>query len=328
MLVRDAAPATGNGAPHDPLAHILSAQGFAVLDGALATELERRGADLQDAMWSAKALIEAPDLIRQVHLDYLHAGADIVTTASYQATVKGFMARGLDRVAARKLIGLSAELALDARQEFWADAGNRPGRAWPLVAASVGPYGAYLADGSEYRGDYEITEAQLMNFHRPRVEALAATQADLFAFETIPSLKEGRALIRLLSEFAAKTAWIAFSCRDGNRVSSGDSFAECAALAEKSDQIAAVGVNCTAPRYIRQLIGNARAVTRKPIIAYPNSGEGWDSSARAWLPGEDRCSIATSAREWYDAGAQVIGGCCRTTPADIAEVRAAMRPDR
>ena len=308
----------------NPLTPLLAQQGYAVIDGALATELERRGADLRDRLWSAKLLIEAPQLIKRVHLDYLEAGADVLITSSYQATLAGFMERGLGRDAACGLIRLSVELALKAREEYWAVVENRGGRNRPLVAASVGPYGAYLADGSEYRGDYGQTEHELIEFHRPQVEILAASQADLLAFETIPSLIEGRALIRLLSKFPDKTAWIAFSCSDGHHVSSGDSFDACAALAETSAQIVAVGANCTAPRHIQSLICDARAVTAKPVIVYPNSGEGWDSASGAWIAEGDRCSIASFAQVWNSAGARLIGGCCRTTPEDIAALRAAM----
>ena len=221
----------------DPLAEILNKQGFVVLDGALATELERHGADLNDALWSAKILMEAPGLIRAVHADYLRAGADVITTASYQATLPGFLARGLSRENAIELLKLSVELAVDARDEFWAIDENRVGRIRPLVAASIGPYGAFLADGSEYKGMYNLTEDELIEFHRPRMEILAAADADLMAFETVPSIVEGRAILRLLAEFAGCRAWITFSCRDGHHVSSGELFADFVSLADRSEQI-------------------------------------------------------------------------------------------
>jgi homocysteine S-methyltransferase len=309
----------------NPLAPFFAQQGYVVIDGALASELERHGADLRDPLWSAKLLLEDPDLIGSVHTAYLHAGADVIATASYQATVEGFISRGLSANEAEDLLRLSVTLATDARDEFWAVEKNRRGRLRPLVAASIGPYGAYLANGSEYRGDYGLSEEELIAFHRPRVEILSETQADLLAFETIPSLVEGSAIIRLLNDVSSIPAWLAFSCRDGERVSHGEPLAECAAIAEECQAVVAVGVNCTAPCFIEPLIAAARKATTKPIIVYPNSGEGWDSRAGAWTASPHTDRIGALATTWRRAGADIIGGCCRTTPEDIAEVRAAMQ---
>ncbi len=145
-----------------------------IVDGALATELERRGADLHDPLWSAKCLLERPDLIREVHLDYLKAGADIVTTATYQATFEGFGGRGIGYEGAARSMRDAVALAIAARDEFWSEPLRRDERLWPLVAASVGPYGAMLADGSEYRGRYSIDDRGLAEFHRPRLEVSPA----------------------------------------------------------------------------------------------------------------------------------------------------------
>ncbi len=308
----------------NPIAKALAEQDCLVLDGALATELERRGADLRDALWSAKLLIEAPEMIRRLHYDYLVAGADVVTTASYQATFEGFARRGLSRSDAADLMRLSVQLAAEARDEFWADEGRRRGRVRPLVAASIGPYGAFLADGSEYRGDYGLSEAELMDFHRPRMAVLAGAGADLLACETIPCLAEGRALARLLPEFPDVTAWLSFSCCDGEHVCHGERFAEVVAAVASGDQAAAVGVNCTPPQYVESLIGAARTATDKPIVVYPNSGEAWDAGAGCWVPGTGGTNFGAAACVWRAAGAQLIGGCCRSGPEDIAAIRAAL----
>ena len=170
-----------------------------VLDGGLATELEARGHDLSDRLWSARLLLSEPDAIEEVHLAYFRAGARVAITASYQASVEGFAAAGLDRPTALEAIRRSVELAQRARRRFLeeeAAAGRDPGRV--LVAGSVGPYGAMLADGSEYRGDYDPGDAALEAFHRPRIDALVAAGADLLAIETIPTLREARVLVRLL----------------------------------------------------------------------------------------------------------------------------------
>ncbi|MCG5212281.1 homocysteine S-methyltransferase [Streptosporangium sp. KLBMP 9127] len=283
-----------------------------VLDGGLATHLEALGADLRDELWSAKLLVENPELIRRVHRDYFAAGADVATTASYQASLTGFARRGLSRAESARLIRLSVELAAQARDE----AGGG------LVAASVGPYGAYLADGSEYTGDYGgLDEEALLGWHRPRWEILADTGADLLACETIPSYPEARALARLLAETPDVRAWVSFTGRDERHISDGTPLAECAALFAGSSQVVAVGVNCTPPRLVPGLIGQ---IANLPAVAYPNSGESWDAANHRWLGLADPLEFGAAAKDWRDAGASLIGGCCRTTPEHIRQVRAAL----
>jgi homocysteine S-methyltransferase len=303
-----------------PLDDFLGRQSVMVLDGALATELERRGADLVDPLWSAKVLVERPDLIRRVHWDYFNAGADVATTATYQATFEAFARRGWSRDAAANLMRSAVTLAIEARDEFWALPGNRTRRLKPLVAASIGPYGAFLADGSEYRGRYGLGESGLKEFHRPRLQVLAQAGADLLAFETIPCLSEALALAQLLTEFPSMSAWMSFSCQDGSRNCEGQSVAECAAALQPFAQIAAVGVNCTRPDYIAACLRLMGAHTDKPLLAYPNSGEQYDAVAKTWH-GHTQ-GFAVQSRSWYEAGARLIGGCCRTTPGDIAMLRA------
>jgi homocysteine S-methyltransferase len=309
----------------DPLATLLDAQSVVILDGGLATELEARGLDLKDELWSAKVLIEEPDSIRQVHLDYLIAGADCVASASYQATIEGFARRGLNRDEAIGLLQRSVDLALEARAAFWSLPENRGGRLKPLVAASVGPYGAYLADGSEFRGDYDLEESALVDFHSERWDLLASSGADLLACETIPSLDEARALRRLLEETPDRQAWFSFSCRDELRISDGTPLSQVAAELDDCPQIVALGINCTAPRLISELIRAAVSVTTKPIAVYPNAGEDWDATTKTWVPAaQDSPSLATSCQEWADLGARLIGGCCRTGPDDIRLARHAL----
>ncbi|SDL69060.1 homocysteine S-methyltransferase [Nonomuraea maritima] len=281
-----------------------------VLDGGLATQLERLGADLRDELWSARLLMEEPELIRRVHAAYFAAGADVATTASYQATLPGFARRGLDQARSEELIRLSVELAAQARDE----AGGG------LVAASVGPYGAYLANGAEYTGDYDLDEDGLYAWHLPRWEILASAGPDLLACETIPSYTEARALARLLAATPGVKAWVSFSCRDGERISDGTPIAEAAALFTGNPQVVAVGVNCTAPRHMPTLVRTLSGGL--PVVVYPNSGETWDAGNRRWLGLTDPVEFGQAAKEWQQAGASLIGGCCRTTPEHIEQIRA------
>ena len=308
----------------NPIRPFLEQQGVFILDGGLATQLEARGADLRDPLWSAKLLLENPALIQQVHLDYFEAGADCAITASYQATIPGFLQRGLTETQAIELLRLTVQLAQEARAEFWT-LGKEKGQLRPLIAASIGPYGAYLANGAEYTGDYDLDEAGLVDFHRPRWQILAESEADLLACETIPSLVEARALLRLLRETPNRFAWFSFSCRDGRSLSDGTPITECAALLGHEPQVVAVGINCTPPRFIPQLIHELFAVSQKPIIVYPNSGETYDAVAKRWHGLSIPAEFGTYSREWRKAGAALIGGCCRTGPAHIQQIRARFR---
>ncbi len=306
------------------LADLLAAGVVIVLDGGLATELEARGNDLADRLWSARLLIEAPEEIVETHLAYYRAGARVATTASYQASFEGFAERGLDHAGAVGLMRRSVELADEARRRYRAECaalGRDPG---PLfVAASVGPYGAILADGSEYTGAYGLDVAALRDWHRERLAVLAAAGPDLLAIETIPSLDEGRALVELLSEGDGPPAWLSFTCADGARTRHGEPVETAFALGDATERVVAVGVNCTAPEHVRELVERARAVTAKPIVVYPNSGERWDPVARRWVDEPGPSVDGVTARGWVAAGATLVGGCCRVGPDRILELSAA-----
>ncbi|KAG5567556.1 hypothetical protein RHGRI_002931 [Rhododendron griersonianum] len=331
----------GNAEPTSSLMTDLlrKAGGFAVIDGGLATELERHGADLNDPLWSAKCLLTSPHLVRRVHLDYLEAGADIIITASYQATIQGFEAKGFSQGESEALLKKSVEIALEARDIYnglcsdCVSDGAGDGRILKhrsiLVAASVGSYGAYLADGSEYSGNYgdAMNLEYLKNFHRRRVQVLADSGADLIAFETVPNKLEAQAYAQLLEEENIKIpAWLSFNSKDGVNVVSGDSLLECVAIAQASKKVVAVGINCTPPRFIHDLILSMKKVTSKPILIYPNSGERYDADRKEWVQNtgvrdEDFVSYVNT---WCEVGASLVGGCCRTTPNTIRAIYRAL----
>jgi homocysteine S-methyltransferase len=307
-------------APSDPLAPFLSKAGVVVLDGALATELERAGFDLDHPLWSARLLMTAPEAIARVHRSYLAAGADCITGASYQGTFAGFAREGRSRAEADWLLRQSVALALEERDRFWADERNRAGRLRPLVAASVGPYGAFLANGAEYTGDYDRDEAGLREFHRERLTLLAASGADLLACETVPSAAEARALAALLAE-PGLPAWVSFSCRDGERLRDGTPLADSVRVLDPIPRVVAIGVNCTAPEHVESLLRAAGRATRKPLVAYPNSGESYDAARKTWNGSAATGSWGELGLVWRKAGARVIGGCCRTGPTETRALR-------
>jgi len=281
-----------------------------VADGGLATELEARGNDLSDSLWSARLLMDAPEQVRDAHLAFFQAGAVIATSASYQASFEGFARRGLGRRDAAGLMRRSVDLARAARAEMAGDGRTR----W--VAASVGPYGAALADGSEYRGRYGLSVRELAAWHRPRLEVLAGACPDVLALETVPDIDEAEALMAAISGLGIP-AWLSYSIA-GERTRAGQPLSEAFAVAAGVPEVVAVGVNCCRPSDVPMAIAAAREVTGKPVIVYPNSGEEWDARRRAWA-GRPAYS-AGLARQWIAAGAKIAGGCCRVRPADIAVI--------
>ncbi|AXJ11687.1 homocysteine S-methyltransferase [Arthrobacter sp. PM3] len=313
------------------LSLLLNSGANLTVDGALATELEAHGCNLEDPLWSAKVLLEQPQLIKRVHHDYFRAGATAAITASYQATPLGFARRGIDEEEALGLVALSVRLADEARREYLAENAD----AGPLlIGGSVGPYGAYLADGSEYRGDYVLSRDDFMEFHRPRIAALVEAGADFLACETLPSLPEADALLALVKEFDVES-WFSFTLRDGGHISDGTPLAEVANFFSGQPLVVAIGVNCVPLGLVSPSLRALGKATDTPLIAYPNSGESYDAVTKTWGPavtggrdagslaGRDTpapASLAEGAPIWRSLGARLVGGCCRTTPLDIAAV--------
>ena len=296
-----------------PLTPFLERFGYVVLDGGVATALEERGHRLDDALWSGRVLLESPEAIAEVHRAYVRAGAHCITTASYQVSFPGFEAAGLDADDCREALRRSVALALAAR-----DAAEPDAALAPLVAASVGPYGAYLADGSEYRGGYGVDRVALEEFHRERLTLLTASGADLLACETIPSLEEAEVLVALMEETPGAVGWVTFTCRDERTLSDGTPFADAVRLCAEASSVVGVGVNCTPPELIGPLLASVDGAVPVPFVVYPNSGELWDAVEKRWSGQGTAEPLLASAETWVEAGARVLGGCCRVGPGDIA----------
>ncbi|KAE9605692.1 hypothetical protein Lal_00024477 [Lupinus albus] len=306
--------------------------GCAVIDGGFATQLERHGASINDPLWSAICLMKESHLIKKVHLEYLEAGANILVTSSYQATIPGFLSKGMTIEEAELLLNRSVKVAVEARDSYWDLTKTNPENKHikALVAASIGSYGAYLADGSEYSGCYgpDVSLEYLKDFHRRRLQVLVEAGPDMIAFETIPNKLEARAYVELLEEENVKIpSWISFTTIDGENVPSGDSFENCIEVVNKSNRVVAVGINCAPPHFIGNIISKFKQLTKKVIVVYPNSGEIWDGRAKKWLPSEcfDDNDFGLHATNWRDLGAKIIGGCCRTTPFTIHLISKALR---
>jgi homocysteine S-methyltransferase len=287
-------------------------RGIHVLDGGMASELEYQGANIDGPLWSAHVLEDAPEKVIAVHRAYIEAGAHCILTASYQVSRMGYAEFGLTPERADAALLRAVSLA------------RRAAAAFPLhrivVAASLGPYGAALHDGAEYHGNYGISFGELVQFHRERIAVLveAGTDApDLLAFETLPSLEEAEAIGEALVSWPNLAAWFCFTCKDELHVAHGELLSDCARAVARFPQAIAIGVNCTHPALMPALIGELRRASDKPVVVYPNSGEGWDAAARSWTGSGEPESYGTQAADWFRAGAQIVGGCCRTRPAHI-----------
>ncbi len=276
---------------------VLAGPSFTVLDGGLATELERDGFDLDHPLWSARVLVDAPDAVVAVHRRFLEAGADLIIAASYQAAGPAML---------RQAVALARQAA---------GGGAR-------VAASVGPYGASLADGSEYHGRYGVRAEVLRAYHEPRLAVLDAAGADVLAVETLPSRQEVEVLLELLAA-ASTRSWVSVTCTDGGHLRDGTPLGAVARAVEGAPGVMALGINCTAPRHVLPLLERARAAgLTKPAVVYPNSGEHYEPATRGWRGEADPTAFADLARAWHAAGARGIGGCCRTGPAHVRALRA------
>ena len=303
---------------------LLDKQEIIILDGALGTELESRGYDVSGKLWSAQYLLDQPQIIQDVHESYVRAGSDIITTSSYQASIPAFIEAGLAPEKAYDLLKETVFLAQKAIENVWQELSpeEQKQRPYPLIAGSVGPYAAYLADGSEYTGDYQLSEGEFQEFHRPRIQALLEVGCDLLAIETIPNGAEAAAILRLLAEeFPQAEAYLSFVAQSENAISDGTKIEELGNLAQESPQVLAVGFNCTAPHLIASLLGELGKVCNKPFLTYPNSGETYNGLTKTWHddPEQER-SLLENSKLWQNQGVRLFGGCCRTRPEDIAQL--------
>ena len=303
---------------------LLEKQEIIILDGALGTELESLGYDVSGKLWSAQYLLDQPQIIQDVHESYVRAGSDIITTSSYQASISAFIEAGLTPEKGYDLLKETVFLAQKAIENVWQELSpeEQKQRPYPLVAGSVGPYAAYLADGSEYTGDYQLSEGEFQEFHRPRIQALLEVGCDLLAIETIPNGAEAAAILRLLAEeFPQAEAYLSLVAKSENAISDGTKIEELGNLAQESPQVLAVGFNCTAPHLIAPLLDGLGQVCNKPFLTYPNSGETYNGLTKTWHddPEQER-SLLENSKLWQNQGVRLFGGCCRTRPEDIAQL--------
>ena len=307
---------------------LLEKQDIIILDGALGTELERQGYDVSGRLWSAKYLLENPQIIQDLHEDYVRAGSNIITTSSYQASIPAFVEAGLSLDKADDLLKETVFLAQAAVKNVWQGLSlDEQQRSYPLIAGSVGPYAAFLADGSEYTGAYHLSEKEFKDFHRPRIQALLDAGCDLLALETIPNGAETKALVHLLSEeFPQVEVYLSFTAQTVSAISDGTLIEEVGRLAQSSPQVLAVGFNCTAPHLIAPLLEKLKQVCDKPLLAYPNSGEVYNVATNTWQDNpEQQLCLTDYSQLWKKQGVQLFGGCCRTRPEDIRQLAGELR---
>lgn len=305
----------------NPIRDVIRRRGALVIDGAMSTALEKLGMVLNDSLWSARALVANEDLVRQVHLDYFRAGANAAITDSYQATEAGFAARGFSCSDARRFIRRSAELAGEARDLILAE--NRSlAREDLLVAGAVGPYGAFLADGSEYTGRYALSRDEYARFHRMRIDALLEGGADVLAVETQPRFDEVSAVLSMIEDRDV-TAWVTVTLNEAGTMPDGTPLAKLARELDANPHAAALGLNCVRREKVEAALAELAAHTDKPLVVYPNSGEVYDPVTKTWGQGPHaNRTWSTFVPKWRALGAACIGGCCRTLPGDVREISA------
>ncbi len=285
-----------------------------LIDGGLSNQLEKQGYDLNNKLWSAKLLESEPEAIIEAHLAYLEAGAQCITTSSYQASILGFMSIGCDMAKAVELIKKSVKLAEEAISRF------KIKDIKPLIAASIGPFGAYLADGSEYHGNYDVSEETLRKFHEQRIKILDKSNADILACETIPNFKETLVLADILHG-VEKQAWVSFSCKDESHINDGTLIEDCINILNDHPKVFAIGVNCTSPQYVSEIIKTIKSIIKhKRIVVYPNSGEFYIAKNKTWIGTSSSATFLEMVDEWIKLGADIIGGCCRIGPDQIKSI--------
>ncbi len=306
-----------------PLTSLIRKNGVLIIDGAMSTALENMGCNLNDSLWSAKVLLEDPDKIRIVHRDYFDAGANIAITASYQATEQIFVDKGYTSEKARELVELSVALARQARGEFVRD-NPRKQKEDLLIAGAIGPYGAYLANGAEFTGAYNLTEQQYRDFHKLRLEALINAGSDFLAIETMPRFDETRTVLRMTEEHGA-SCWITVTLKDSGHMCDGTPLEELGRLCGESDACEAVGINCVKRELVSEALRRLSKATSKPLIVYPNSGETYDPNTKTWSNRPHTLGWEHFVPKWHSLNALCIGGCCRTVASDILQIANLMK---
>ena len=275
------------------------------LDGGLSTALENNGNKLTTSLWTGELIRTNPAQITKAHLDFINAGAQIIITSSYQLSYTGCGARGWSEDETNQAFIASTQLAKNAVIESGKDV---------KVAASVGPYGASLADGSEYKGNYAVSKQVLKDFHAKRLEILISTSPDYLALETMPDTFEVEVLLDLLTDCPIPF-WISYSCKEGNQTNAGQDFQSAVDLAQSA---MAVGINCTKPELITDLLRSAKS--DKPYVVYPNSGRIWDAENKVWTGSAAIGFSDELVSQWIKAGAEIVGGCCGIGAAEIEQL--------
>jgi homocysteine S-methyltransferase len=275
------------------------------LDGGLSTALENNGNKLTTSLWTGELIRTNPAQITKAHLDFINAGAQIIITSSYQLSYTGCSARGWNEDETNQALIASTQLAKKAVTESSKDV---------KVAASVGPYGASLADGSEYKGNYGVSKAVIRDFHARRLEILISTSPDYLALETMPDTFEVEVLLELLSDCPIPF-WISYSCKAGNKTNAGQDFQSAVDLVQSA---MAVGINCTKPELITDLLRSAKS--NKPYVVYPNSGRVWDAQNKVWTGSAAVGFSNDLIRQWVEAGAEIVGGCCGIGATEIEQL--------
>ncbi|MGV2875897.1 homocysteine S-methyltransferase [Macrococcus capreoli] len=287
-------------------------QDITLLDGGFGTTVEAYGYDVKHELWSTHLIKEHPEAILKVHQAFVNNGAEIILTNTYQGAVQSFLNTGYTEREAEGYLQAAVELA---HQSVSSNV---------LVAASLGPYGAMLGNGSEYTGAYQVRQSDYIEYHMQRLNILIEAGIRVFAFETIPNIEEVKAVKALLEDYPDIEAWLSVTLKDSAHLSDGTPIEEVIEVVNGIDNVHAFGVNCTSVKVIDGAVERLLALSEKAIILYPNGGRKYDAVEKVWID-QDDISLIEATVKWKQLGVKIIGGCCQVGPEEIGALSAVLK---
>ena len=282
-----------------------------LLDGSMSFPMEQLGYNLKNKLWTGKALINNPDLIKDIHKGYIDAGADFISTSTYQISFDRLKNMGYQSEEIKKIFQKSVDIVKDAIEESKLKKEIK-------IVGSFGPYASYDPEASEYIGEYDSTDIEIKKFHLNNIRIIEETDLDIILYETIPCLREIKILSEALSH-STKEIWISITCNEEMEFRDGSSFKDACEIISKIEKITTMGINCFSPLLVKKAIDLLKKYSNKKILIYPNSGEIYNPKERFWTGNNEFNN--SMIKNWLSLYPDIIGGCCRIGYDDIKKMR-------
>lgn len=316
-----------------------------VLDGALGTQLESiipNDSEIQpknDPLWSTKVLMTQPKLIERIHYQYLQSGSDIIMTSTYQASCAGLIKYAnsyTDEVA--HVWERSVDMANNAIRRHKLENNTKPIRNRdPIICGSVGPYGAFLANGAEYTGEYGMISNEELEKHHFKLLQFLILHPDvkLIAIETIPNFREFKVLVNLLTKLLSlhgpnQKFYLSINVRNESEMCDGTPVEKVMnylnfkmkTMGILQRNIFAIGYNCVDYHLVTSLIDNLTMFNEFhiPMIVYPNLGYVYSTKHEEYIAYQDTNELELMILDWLKRGVKIIGGCCGSGPQEIEKI--------